>query len=177
VIARTCSDCPSLITRQSKTGRCRPCSAKRLTSDPELAARRLEGVRQWYDERGGREMAGLRLAELNRNPTPALEAARKRQGQKQIAYLLDPDIRARSASPQSRAKAEAKKEETLLGWCPPERRDEYRQMLYSSRLHAAEARRIIEADIPGTAAHAERVVAQNLLNARLKHEREQAQAY
>jgi hypothetical protein len=37
--------------------------------------------------------------------------------------------------------------ETRLGWCPPEYRDEYRNLLHAKKLRAAEAREIIEAEI------------------------------
>lgn len=95
--ARTCLDCPKSITPKSKTGRCVACSAKARWADPAHRAAHRAGAK-----RG----AAKRLA----NPA---EAERLR------AVMLanrrtDPDVIAR---------ANASRDRTVMGWCPPEHRE------------------------------------------------------
>jgi hypothetical protein len=48
---RTCLDCPSSITHQSKTGRCKPCANRyNMRADPTLAKRRADKLRQLEQE-------------------------------------------------------------------------------------------------------------------------------
>lgn len=63
----------------------------------------------------------------------------------------------------------------LLSWCPAERRAEYTNL---RKYHGAvEARRIIEAEVPGTLEHARRTIANNNDIMRIREERRRAQAY
>lgn len=110
--------------------------------------------------------------------TPRAIALRRERGKVQAREVLfRPDVRAHTMRPEARARAGRSVQERALGWCPPERRDEYRAMVRSKQATAAEARRMIEESIPGTQAHAARTIANNQLRMRLKHEREKAQAY
>jgi hypothetical protein len=64
-----------------------------------------------------------------------------------------------------------------LSWCPPEYLADYRRMTRIGGFRAQEARAVIEAELPGTRAHARRLIANTNFAMRLKQEREQAQAY
>lgn len=174
---KQCS-CGTALGAKNQSGLCRSCVAKRINADPEASARRKAGMRRYYDELGGREAAGARIAEWNRNMPPEERERRRVRGVQQYHNILNtPEIRARSSGPDARRRARLAQEETLLGWCPPDRRDEYRRLIRSRQASAAEARRMIEETIPGTQAHAARMIANNQLRMRLKHEREKAQAY
>jgi hypothetical protein len=152
--------------------------ARRLNSDPEIAARREEGRARYYDTPGVREACGARLANYNRNMPPEHREMRRQHGLRIAREVLArPDVLARSNSPEAKRKACAGRTATVLAWCPPELRDEYRHLCASLRLSAAEAREIIEEKIPGTAAHARREVANNILKQKLRHERQQMEAY
>lgn len=144
----TCSDCPSPISRQSTTGRCRRCA---------LAV--TQSTQQWRD----RQRAGAK-ARL-KDPTFRAAQVRRLRAANDRAWN-DPDKRAsmlamlaanraRSFTPEARAnwlagrpEAARKRSETVMGWCPPEYREQYRELRYKGkRLKAAEARRVIEEKI------------------------------
>jgi hypothetical protein len=171
-------NCGKPLGAKNKSGLCRSCVAKRINSDPEAAARRKAGLRKYYDERGGREAAAARIAAWNRNMPEEERQRRSAWGVRQYhTYLNTPETRALSSGPDARRRARIAQEEARLGWCPPELRDEYRRLTRSGQVAAAEARRMIEEMIPGTQAHAARIVANNMLGMRIKAEREKAQAY
>ncbi|KTF68662.1 hypothetical protein ACNFJ7_02100 [Sphingomonas sp. HT-1] len=173
-----CRDCSAPISRQSKTGRCKSCSARHLNASPELTAKRLAAIERYYAQPGVRERHAARFAEYNRNIPDEHREMRRQHGLRQAREVLArPDVLARSNSPEAKRKAGAARTERTLGWCPAELRDQYRQLCASQRLSAAEARRIIEAEIPGTAEHGKRVVASHILQGQLRHERRQREAY
>lgn len=108
-----------------------------------------------------------RAAMLRRLADPAIRAETLRIAQEGRRRKLaeDPEFRARwqemgralgksnamhnkhpKGSP-ARMKAAATRTETMLGWCPHEYRDEYRRLIHSKRLRAADARAVIEAQI------------------------------
>lgn len=78
-------------------------------------------------------------------------------GRKSI--LQSPDVKAKAHSAECRAVRIVAREETMLGWCPPAMRDEYRRLVRFKRMTAVEARAIIEADIPGTVEYVRRHIA------------------
>lgn len=173
-----CRDCSGPISRQSKTGRCKACSARHLNSTPEIAARRDAGRARYYATPGVKEAHAARLADYNRNIPPEHREQRRQHGLRIAREVLArPDVLARSNSPEAKRKAGAARTERVLGWCPPELRARYRELCASQRLSAAEARQIIEAEIPGTVEHGKRVVANHILHQRLRHERQQREAY
>jgi hypothetical protein len=109
--------------------------------------------------------------EEERKDDPEWQAMRRAGGDRlRSIYLASPEVQERRA-----AGTAAVMRFRFLQWCPEERRAEYQ--ILRKKVGAAEARRIIEADIPGTAEHARRQVANNALNMRLKHERQQMDAY
>lgn len=172
---RTCSDCPAPISRHAK-GRCRSCAAVYVNSDPEIQRRRREGMAAKFADPQFRAEQAARLR-ANASTPRAIELRRERGKEQARDVLFRPDVRARTMRPEARAQAGRSVQERALGWCPPERRDEYRTMVRSRQATAAEARRMIEETIPGTQAHAARMIANNQLRMQLKHEREKAQAY
>jgi hypothetical protein len=143
--SRTCSDCSSPITRQSKTGRCRVCSLAATNADPELKARQLAAVREYSNRPEVRAASRERLAKYRENMPEADREKRRQRGYEQAAtVLLSAEIRARSNSPEAKAKAGARRTETVLAWCPPPYRDLYRTLKKSQRYLAAEARALVE---------------------------------
>lgn len=165
---------------KSPVTHCRRCSILRVGNDPALEAKRLAGIESLFSDpayvAAQRERLQAGIAKALRDP--AFIERKREQGRRQYRdYLSRPDILARNRSPEVRKAAGRKSSETRMGWCPPELRAEYRRLIRSKLLAAAEARRIIEAEIAGTAEHGKREVASNDLQMRLKHERMKAQEY
>jgi hypothetical protein len=114
--------------------------------------------------------AARRRLEEARREDPAWQAMRRASGERlRSDYISSP------AAQEKRAKANAEMHRRRLDWCPDDHREEYHRLRII--VGARPAREIIEADIPGTAAHARREVANNTLKMRLRHEREQREAY
>lgn len=181
---RTCSesDCAAPITHQAKTGRCRPCANRRMHADPAYQARRLAGLARFFDQPGAREERGRILGDGLRAWRASMTADQKRRASQHgrwlvAQYLSRPDIRARALSATARAKAVAGYIQTRMGWCPVALRQQYYDLVVRKRIPAAEARRIIEAEIPGTAEHAQLEIASRTLAARLRDERRRREAY
>lgn len=143
---RTCSDCPSPITKASKTGRCRSCAARATQSDPAFRARLEAGLRKVKASPEHRAKVGemVRRAHAERAGDPAYDARKREQGLR-LRRQYD-------ASPEAQARNRARRDDVgalnsarRLSWCPAERRAEYRQLRKS--FGAPEARRMIEADL------------------------------
>lgn len=159
VTGPTCA-CGRAIGCKSKTGLCRSCGMKRALADPAAHARMLERNRH----------TALNLS-------PEAQERRREHGRWLARERITAEAWARSQRPDVRAAVGRANTERTLGWCPPEKRDEYRRLRVSLRYSAAEARRIIEADIPGTVEHSRRLIANHQLKAWLRRERERAEAY
>ncbi len=162
------------------TSHCRSCSARRMLTDPAIAAKRASNLRDFFDRPGVKEMLAERIhASQAKALADPVERERLREhGRKQYREVLSrPDVQALTYSPQANARRGASCRETSLAWCPVPYRDEYQRLVYSKRMSAAEARAIIEAEIAGTAAHARRAVENARLAGRLKHAREVGQRY
>lgn len=112
--------------------------------------------------------------EAERANDPDWIAYKRKAGQRvRRQYDADPEAQARNLA--KRASVGAQIREKRLAWCPPELRDDYYRM--RRKVGAEAAREAIEAEIPGTAAHARQQVANAVLKQRLRYAREQAQAY
>ena len=98
-LARTCSDCPNAITRQSKTGRCRPCALAVTNADPGLKERQRAAVREYANRPEVRAASRARLAAYRANMPEADRENRRARGRAQVALLMSPQVRARSNSP------------------------------------------------------------------------------
>lgn len=136
---RTCMDCPHQLGPKNTSGRCRPCLAKHLNSDPDVARRRREGIARRMADPEHRAAHLARVAELNRNLPEHVRESRRRHGKLKAAKLAEV---ARNMSAESRAKAGRSRSDTVLAWCPPEWRDRYRDLKKRGR-RASEAKHII----------------------------------
>jgi hypothetical protein len=180
--ARACSQCGASITRLSKSGLCRPHAIARMHADPAYRAKRAAAVAAHFAKPGVRQAWGAHLhkglAAYRANMSDEDKQRWREHGMMLVReYLSRPDIRARALSAEARAKAAAGYVETCLGWCPVDLRDAYRDLVVRKRFHAAEAREIISALIPGTIERGRVEVANSQLASRLRHERQQAEAY
>lgn len=170
--------CGAAITTASKRGWCRSCAAKNMTADPANNARRAARIAEYYAQPGVKEARARRLAEFNRNQPPehkqkmaALASARWSE------TIGRPDVMARSCSTEAKKRAAIARSEKRLAWCPPELRESFRYLMVSLRYREADARKIIEAEIPGTDEHARRAVANSEFKQQLREERRQREAY
>lgn len=157
---RTCG-CGQLVGARNTSGRCKSCAIAHLNADPAIRRRRENGLRE----------AGKSLS-------PEAREKRRQQGKwLHRQFLSNPELVARLASPEIRAKAGRAITEAKIGWCPPELRDHYRYITQSLRYSKVEARAIIEAEIPGTEQHTLRMIANRLDAKRIATERERREAY
>ncbi len=176
-IERACP-CGARITHQSKTGRCRTCANQALHADPSYRAKRLAGLSRYFEQPGARRAAGDRLRAFRATMSDEERQRRSEHGKWLIReFLSRPDIRARALSAEGRAKAVAGNHRAKLGWLPEELRPLYDHLIYSKKLTSAEARAVIEADLPGTVEHARRAIANKQLAANLREERRRREAY
>lgn len=174
-----CSDCGSVLGRRNVSGRCRTCTIKRVNACPTTAAKRKAGIHAKIT-RDPEFRAALvsRAVTLHERLTPEQQEARRLHGVRQRDTVLSrPDVQARTHSPEARAQRGRSASATWLSWCPADRRDEYRRLVRSKRLPAAEARAIIEAEVAGSQAAAKREVANFQLKMQLRHERDLASRY
>lgn len=161
----TCG-CGTALNYRNISGRCGPCSRAFYNSDPATIAKRRAGIRKTMADP---EFLKRRAA-ISRSVSklPHVKAAKREVGYRYgIANL---------SSPESRAKAVATRRRNATGWCPPERHAEYRRML-TTGFTAAEARRMIEEEIPGTVAHARRHIANQREVGMIREARRRSQEY
>lgn len=142
VPTRVCADCATPISRQAT--RCRACSVRNTNASPDVAAARKAAIRAKFAEPAHlAKMQGVarRAGEIARQD-PEFRARLVEHGKRMYAtHLNTPEGRAKVLA--TRKASGAKRTETVLGWCPPEYRDDYRRLIYSKQVRAVEARRII----------------------------------
>ncbi|KQM88638.1 hypothetical protein ASE67_02540 [Sphingomonas sp. Leaf23] len=174
-----CLDCGTALGRRNVSGRCRTCTIKRVNACPATAEKRKAGIHAKLARDPDYRAALVRRAvTLHEKLTPEQQEARRLHGIRQrVTVLSRPDVQARTHSPEARAKRGRSASATWLSWCPADRREEYRRLIRSKRIPAAEARAIIEAEVAGTPAAARREVATHQLQMRLRHERDLASRY
>lgn len=149
-----------------------------MHADPSYQARRAAGLARYYDTPGARKASGDRLRAFRATMSDEERERRREHGRWLIReYLSRPEIRARALSPEGRAKGAATATRRRFAWLPDELRPLYDHLVYSKKLSADEARAVIEADLPGTLANARREIANRELASRLRHERQQREAY
>lgn len=168
--------CGATIGTQGKTGMCRPCAIAANHADPTYRERLASGRRAFLnntDAVAARQAKMLEgAARYRENMTPAQRDAQREHGK----WLYRTHAAPYRLSQEQRQRGADNCAETKLSWCPLDRRGEYKRLVLR-RIPAAEARRIIEADIPGTREHARREIASIELAARLRRERDQQDAY
>jgi ribosomal protein L40E len=138
-MSRTCVDCAAPISRQAT--RCRNCSVAHVNQRPDVAEARNAAIRAKFADpahRAKMQAAARRAGETARS-NPSFRAWLIENGRHLYATRLNTPA-SRAAVLASRPVSGAKRTETVLGWCPPEYRDEYR--LLARRWGAVEARRL-----------------------------------
>lgn len=133
--------CGEPITRKAE--RCNPCQLARLNTDPGIAARRIAGMHVYYADPVIRAKAAAKMARnaAKGMENPANVAKQQANLQKARARLNDPDVLAKIAA--KRKDNGRKRSETVMAWCPPEYRDQYRHLTIAKKIKAAEARQMI----------------------------------
>ena len=140
----TCSNCSAPISRQSKTGRCRPCSLALTNADPAIKERQRAAARKHAARPGVRAARIARLAAHLSALSDEERQRRSAQGRHIAATVLQSEaVRARSNSKEAKAKAGAARTATVLAWCPPEYLERYRFLKNTKLLRAAEAKQAI----------------------------------
>lgn len=135
-----CKRCPAPITRQSKTGYCRRCVNAVLSADPEFQAKRLAGIRRGLALNPERKEAyRARMIEIGKLP----QAVEARQRAAREINLSSIGRAALVGNTEARVRGGKRRTATLLSWCPAELRDEYKRLVYSCKLPAAEARAMV----------------------------------
>lgn len=174
--------CGATIGTQGTTGLCRPCATAKRFADPAYVKRLRGGLARYYEQPGRREEHGARLAEGAarwRSTMSREERTRLRDHGRWLyrTHASRPEVRARSHEPDARARAIAGYLKARLGWCPDDRRAEYADLILRKKIPAAEARRMIESELVGTAEHGRREIASRELAMRLRRERDLRDAY
>lgn len=150
----------------------------RVANDPEAQARRLERLRANFDDPDYRAAHAERLREVCQRPE--VRAARVEHGKHIYATVLNrPDVRAKNQSPEVRARAGRANSNTKLAWCPPQKRADYLYLIKYKHVPAAEARKMIEAELGIFTPQEEgrRVIERITIDMQLKEARRKAQAY
>lgn len=142
-----CTDCGRALAHnpRRKGTRCQPCAARAFATSPEKRQKASEAMRRRFDDpafraRQVRSMcAGLQRA-LNDDPTmrERLREHGRRIGADNKGNIIRP------AGSLQRQKAARAQLEFYLSWCPLEYRDDYRRLVKSYGIKAAEARRMTE---------------------------------
>ena len=142
-MTRTCSDCPSPITKKSKTGRCRPCAARANITDPATRERRIACLRVVKASPEHRKIAAAASRGFHERlrDDPKFQATQRANGHR-LRAQYDASASAQAANLAARARAGRVHSDRILAWCPADRRDGYRAIRRA--VGAAEARRLVE---------------------------------
>ncbi|MFA5989703.1 MAG: hypothetical protein WC803_08870 [Sphingomonas sp.] len=138
--ALICSDCrkPLKPNPRRKGTRCKPCSARAIATSPahrEAASRAMS--RRWANPN---EAFALGRA-ISAGIGPEERERRRARG------MICCNARAAAAGTEARLKAGRSLSRTRLGWLPMYYRDEYFNLRNNHKYSAAEARKIIEAQM------------------------------
>jgi hypothetical protein len=176
-----CSDCPKTLGPKNASGRCRSCLARANNASPATTEKRKAAIRARFNDPAVVEDHRARLARYMRDMPEADREARRANGRRLYREVLSqPDVAARAlatrSAPETRKRQGLTHSDTMLPWCPREFRQLYRD-LRAKGLSVAEARDVVELEIPGSAAHGRRIVANHQDAQRIRHERDVAQSY
>lgn len=137
----TCSECSATITAKAKTGRCRPCAARAILSDPAFAARFRSAsaeARRTPEARAKARAISLQR-EQERKGDPAWRAYKIASGKRLRAeYDANPEWQAANAA--TRADVGRRQSFRALGWLPDRLREQYVSL--RQLVGAAEAKRM-----------------------------------
>lgn len=145
-LGRKCLGCEAPLRDHAKGERCRRCTTIHMNADPEFQAKRIAALRA---------SAALQSGSEQRRRAGRLSAQKRMANPFYVAWLrnlVKNVVQPCSQTPEARAKrddvaAGKKISERKLGWCPLEYRGEYRRLIVSKGIKAAEARPIIMAQI------------------------------
>lgn len=139
--ANTCSNCPAPITRQSKSGLCRPCAFAKLRADPEWQRNRAACLRARHGDPAYRAAmsSAQRRWHAAHASDPAYQARQRENGKTLKATGLGNAAQPKGSAIRRRVGQIL--HEQRMGWCPPEYRNLYQSLRRNKRLGMAEARR------------------------------------
>ena len=137
---RECVDCSGQLGPKNKTGYCRRCAVVRFNKDPARRAKLSSTLKRKYQvDPEYRAAMRDRLRALAVNPKVQAIKSRSMKDNRiweHARHLMH-------AGSPARQLAGKRIRETLLGWCPPERRDDYRHLVKMKHVSAADARAMI----------------------------------
>lgn len=140
---KTCV-CGTSLGLKNKSGLCRSCIAKRHNADPEMQARRKAAIQERFKDPAVRAAYARRIGEHVANMSDEERAARREHGRWMYRnYLSQPDVVAKTSSKDARRRAGISRSDTVLAWCPPAYREQYRALKASGAVKAAEAKVMI----------------------------------
>lgn len=140
----------SVSSRQNKSGLCRRCLMARINADPALVAKRDAGSS--LANKDPEKRARMRAYhKANLSTDPAMIEMWREAGKRNYALTIGSELaRARALDPEVLARRGQTRSATMLSWCPPAYRDEYRWLNQRRGIPAAAARaqilRKVEAD-------------------------------
>lgn len=139
VTPTACATCSKPLSRKNRSGYCKHHVSAAKAQDPAWREAQRVGAKRALQVNPER-MEALKARVRARNASPehrAWAADRARQiGLHAIGQQS-------ANNPESIAKRAASSAATKLAWCPPHLREQYRHLLYSKKIPAAEARQMI----------------------------------
>lgn len=134
--------CPHPHGKKAK--RCRACQLAYINSDPSVKARQRAGVLKHNADPMVREAKRKLLANHIANMSDEERERRRAHGKRIFRDVLNtPEVIAKLLSPETRKRAGEKRTATVLRDIPPYLRGDYKALVRSNNVNAAEARQII----------------------------------
>lgn len=140
ITATACKTCPKLLGRGNTSGYCNPCLNRARAKDPGFRAKQRAGIRRKL-ERDPAFLDALRERARASLRDPAILERRTRHWRGLAVWHLGNAAQPKGS--ESRMRAGRGVSEHRMAWCPRECRDEYRRLVRSKGIPAAEARAII----------------------------------
>jgi len=170
---RVCTECSATICFENRTGYCRPCSTRRLTTKPGI-----------IEKRSATQRATKARPEVKARLSAIYTASRRRVMENPVererVAKLGRDYGKRNfyqnLDEEGQAKVRAAIARGLVAWCPVDRLDENRD-LRRQGFKLAERKQMILETVPGTDEYARRQMQNIPVVMRLRQEREKAQAF
>lgn len=134
-----CATCGATLSRQNRSGYCRRHASAAKAQDPAWREAQRAGARRALLANPERlDALKARIRAHNTSPEHRAWAAERAK-----AIKLHERGSAASQTAEANAKRSASATASKLAWCPPHLRQDYRRLIYSKKLSAAEARQII----------------------------------
>ncbi|MFK4794914.1 hypothetical protein [Sphingobium sp. ZW T5_29] len=126
--------------------RCRSCAAKHMATDPDIQRRRREGIQRYHAQPGVkieyRERQRRMMEKVQADPVE-MEKRRERGHWLRANVLTRADVVEKTLSEETRRKRGATISALRMRDIPAALREEYRRLVHSKRIPAAEAKQII----------------------------------